>query len=389
MRLLHHQTRRAAHLTLVLPTILLGGLAGCDRASSDDSAQRQTGNVPVSVAEVRLETLRETVRGIGTLRAAETVEIKPEMDGIIREICFEEGQEVQRDQLLFALDDEKLDRQLAAGKAALRAARIRQDDALRLFRRMQELVERAVANQDELDDTETAYLAAEAEAARMEAEVQLLQAQLDDTRLVAPLTGVISERTVDVGDYVTAGDHLATLYRVSRMEIGFALPERYMGRIRQGQAVAVTVSAYPDREFDGRVYFVSPQVDETTRELLVKAVVENPEGLLKPGAFGTAVVTLDVREQCPVVPENALVATRTGYIVFVVNGEVARRREVSIGLRAAGTVEIRAGLTPGETVVFEGQMNLSDGTAVQIVRAAGLPDEPEKQPDQTEVDERP
>ena len=151
------------------------------------------------------------------------------------------------------------------------------------------------------------------------------------------------------------------------MEIAFTLPERFMGRVRSRQELAVRVSAYPDRRFEGEVYFVSPQVDESTRDFLVKATVKNAEGLLKPGAFGTAVVTLDVRERRLVIPEEALVATRTGYLVFVVEDQTARRRDVQIGLRQAGVVEIREGLEPGERVVRTGHMNLSDGTRVQFI----------------------
>jgi membrane fusion protein (multidrug efflux system) len=351
---------------VALAAIVMCSTAGCNRSESGNADPHPTEAVLVTVAEVRAQTLRETVRGIGTLRAAETVEIKPEIDGIIRAIHFEEGGQVQAGQLLFALDEDKLKHELAAGRAALRAARVRLADAERLFQRMQELVARNVANQDELDDTETAYLAAEAEVIRMEAEVELLQARLDDTRLRAPFDGVVSERHVDVGDYVKAGTHLATLYRIAQMEISFALPERFMGRVQPEQAVVIQVAAYADRDFAGQVYFVSPQVDETTRDFLVKATVDNPEGLLKPGAFGTAVVTLEVREQRPVVPEEALVATRAGYIVFVVEDQIARRRMIQIGLRAAGVVEIRAGLQLGERVVRAGQMKLSDGAPVRV-----------------------
>ena len=226
-----------------------------------------------------------------------------------------------------------------------------------------------------------------AEVDRLEAEVEFAMARLDDTLIRAPFEGLISERLVDAGDYAQAGDHLATLYRVSQMEITFTLPERFMGRVRAGQTVMVAVSAYPDRRFAGQVYFVSPQVDESTRDFLVKVTLENREGSLKPGCFGTAVVTLDVREQRPVIPEEALVATRQGYIVFVVQGDAARRREVHIGLRQAGLVEIREGLALGESVVRAGHMNLSDGAGVRVAADGGEPAE-QKAPPSAEPDQR-
>ncbi|MFH1747851.1 MAG: efflux RND transporter periplasmic adaptor subunit [Planctomycetota bacterium] len=382
-------SRWATGLAVALAAASLAGLSACDSKEETNPTGPRKKSIPVRVAEVRWDTLRETVRGIGTLQAAETVEIKPEIDGLITEIHIAEGDAVEKGQILVSIDDEKLRRQLAAGKAALRAATVRRDEALREYRRIQNLFDRGIEIQDARDRTEATYLAADAEVARMEAEVQLLQARLDDTRILAPFDGVISEHSVDPGDYVKAGDYLATLHRISQMEVAFTVPERFMGRVKPAQPVAVTVTAFPEREFPGEVYFVSPQIDKTTRDFLVKARVENQDGLLKPGAFGTAVVTIDVHEQVPVVPEKALVATRTGYIVYVVNNHIARRHEVRIGLRETGKVEIRAGLEPGEKVVIEGQLNISDGAAVRLPGDEREQSGPTTQPATPESEDRP
>jgi membrane fusion protein (multidrug efflux system) len=380
MKPVNHRLLFLLQLALAAAFALSSGQVGCRKARPDETGPASDEGVPVRITLVEPGTLRETVRGIGTLQAAETVEIKPEINGFIRTIPFEEGAGVQAEQLLFSIDDRKQRHQLAAAEAALKLARVRRVDAQRRFDRMRELLERGSADQDELDGVETEYHAALAEVDHMEAEAELAQTRLNDTRLLAPFDGIISEHRVDVGDYVTAGDHLATLYRVSQMEIAFTLPERFMGRVRSGQAVAVEVSAYPGRQFEGAVYFVSPQVSESTRDFLVKATVVNPKGLLKPGAFGTAVVTLAVREQCPVVPEEALVATREGYIVFVIEGQAARRRTVRIGLREAGVVEIREGLGLGERIVRAGHMNLSDGVRIRETLSDDKPAAPEQAP---------
>lgn len=379
----------STRLAVALAVASLAGLSACDSRKETNSAGPREKAVPVRVAEVRRDTLRETVRGVGTLQATETVEIKPEINGLITEIHIAEGDAVEKGQILVSIDDEKLRRQLAAGTAALRAATVWRDDGLREYKRIQGLFEQGIETQTALDTTEAVYLAAEAEVARTEAEVQLLQARLDDTRIFAPFDGVISEYSVDPGDYVQAGDYLATLHRVSQMEVAFTVPERFMGRVKPAQPVAVTVTAFPEREFPGEVYFVSPQIDKTTRDFLVKARVENPDGLLKPGAFGTAVVTIDVREQVPVVPEKALVATRMGYIVYVVNSHTARRHEVQIGLRETGKVEIRAGLEPGELVVVEGQLSISDGVAVRLPEDEREENRPTTQPATPESEDRP
>ena len=153
------------------------------------------------------------------------------------------------------------------------------------------------------------------------------------------------------GGFLMTGQELATVYQVDPWELEFYLSERHLGQVRRGQEIAVTIAAYPDRPFRGRVDFVAPAVREATRDFLVKATIPNPDGLLKPGAFATALVTVNVREARPVVPEEALVATRLGYLVFTVEGGIARAREVRIGLRQDGMVEIREGLQVGDRVV--------------------------------------
>jgi membrane fusion protein (multidrug efflux system) len=364
-------------------------LSACERPQPERPGAGARAAVAVRVADVQSDTLRETVRGVGTLQAVETVDLKPEIDGLIAAIDVAEGEQVEKGQRLFSLDDRKLLRQRQATQAALRAAVVRRDDAQREYRRISDLFERGIETQTRHDAAEAVYLAADAEVARWEAEVELVQARLEDTQITAPFAGVISEHDVDPGAYVRAGDHLATLHRVAETEVAFTIPERFMGRVRTGQPVAVTVTAFPGREFPGEVNFVSPQIDETTRDFLVRARVDNPDSLLKPGAFATAVVTIGERAAVPVVPEEALVATRSGYIVFVINSHTARRRAVQIGLRAAGKVEIRSGLEPGEAVVVAGQLSVSDGVSVRLSGEAAAEDASAPRPSAAGAEARP
>ncbi len=347
---------------IVVAAALLGG-CGDDKAKGVSPQGKR--RVPVSVAQVQKETLEETVRGIGTLRAIEVVELRPEIAGTVVEILFEEGQEVKAEALLFTLDASKLQQEQAARRAELEAAQIRLSNAKRRFERFDSLSAGAVSR-DERDDVETFFQTAKADVDRLEAELARVAERLKDTRINAPFTGMISEHKVDVGDFVEVGDLMATLYRADELEVAFTVPERFMGRVKRGQPVEILVDAYPDHRFRADVTFVSPSVDERTRDFLVKAIVGNPERVLKPGAFATAVVTVATRENRPVIPESALVATRSGYIVFVVRDGTAYRRDVGIGLRKPGVAEIREGLAAGETVVTAGQMNLSDGVGVTV-----------------------
>jgi membrane fusion protein (multidrug efflux system) len=150
------------------------------------------------------------------------------------------------------------------------------------------------------------------------------------------------------------------------MEIEFTVPERYVNRVREGQRVIIRTAANPEQTFEGNVFFISPTIRENTRVLLLKARIDNRQGRLRPGAFANVELILQVREQALVIPEEALVPTRTGYVVFVVRDQIARQQAVAIGLRRPGIVEITDGLAAGDTVIRAGHIAVADGDKVEI-----------------------
>jgi membrane fusion protein, multidrug efflux system len=371
--------RGTRNALLVLASLVLGtaavllALQAERRTPPGPPEARERPAVPVEVAHVTPMTLEETVHGIGTLRATAQVELRAELAGRVHAIHFVEGGPVEEGQLLVELDESKLRRRLEARQAALAAAEVRERNARRTLERQQQLREGGLVPEEEVDRAQTELDAAHAEVERLEAELALIEEELAETRIRAPFTGVISERRVDRGAFITMGEVLAHLYQIDPLEIAFSVPERHMGRVRRGQPVRVAVAAYPDRPFVGAIDFVSPVVEEATRDFLVKAAVPNPDGQLKPGAFATAVVTVGRREERPAIPEEALVATRHGYMVFVIEDGVARMQPVRTGLRRGGHVEVLEGLTTGEQVVRRGHLRLSGGERVREA-GPGAPD---------------
>jgi membrane fusion protein, multidrug efflux system len=367
------RTRRALILAVFGAIILAGFLwvrFGPERGADAAPAERPA--VPVEIFEVERMDLAETVRGVGTLEAAQMVEIRPEISGVITGIHFQEGSLVQAGQLLVELRSDKLRLQLEAQEAGLRAAEVRQKNAGQQFQRAQDLYAQGLISSEDFDAARAEAESAIAEAERLEAEVALVQEQLRDTQIRAPFAGRISERRFDLGAFVTPSDPLASLFEVSTLELVMSLPERHSGRVAPGQRVRIQIAAFPGEFFEGQVFFVSPAIAEASRDLLIKAAVPNAEGRLLPGAFADAVLTLGYREHRPVIPEEAIVATRTGYMVFVVENETARARPVETGLRQEGLVEVVAGVGAGERVVRLGHMRLNDGSAVRIVGPAAL-----------------
>ncbi len=335
-------------------------LAACGR----DGGEQARPGIPVETVRAELGTLRERVRGIGTLRAVETVELRAEVPGTIRSLHFQEGGFVQQGQALYTLDDRKLSHELEAREAALAQARAGLVETRARHVRAEQLFKSSNLSETDYDRAATALKQAEGAVSQAEAMVQLAREQRRDAEIVAPLSGPISESLVDVGDYVRVGDELATLYRVDPLEISLRIPERFAGRVQVGQPLEVEADSRPGEAFQGEVSFVSPAVDETTRDLLVKARIANPDGALRPGGFATALVTVQEHAANPVVPEQALVASRDGYRVFVVRDGIAELRPVRIGVREPGRVEIREGVSAGDVVVRSGQIHLAPGMAV-------------------------
>ncbi|MFW6217058.1 MAG: efflux RND transporter periplasmic adaptor subunit, partial [Desulfohalobiaceae bacterium] len=275
---------------------------------------------------------------------------------------------VPQGELLFEIERKKLSRRLLAQEAALEEARAKLKNARLTHQRLSLLRQQDMVSEERYDQAQAELEAAAATVDRLESEVELARLELQDTAIHSPLSGFISESEVDPGTFVSVGEPLATLYATDPLEIAFFVPEKYSGRVESGQEVRVRVAAYSEQVFQGEVNFVSPTVQASTRKLKVRALIDNPEHRLKPGTFATATLVLQTREDLPVIPEIALVSTREGYMVYVLDQDKKRvhGREVKTGMRKPGLVEIQEGLKPGEIVIAAGHMQLEDGSRVNI-----------------------
>lgn len=357
--------------------ILLVGLAaflylrGSEDSQEEVSAERPP--VAVEISPVASITLRDSVRGIGSLRAIQDVEIKLESGGRIKAVHFQEGGYVSKGELLFEIEESKHIQRLSTSRAALEETLTRLENLRRNHERYIRLFESGVISENEFDGVRTEKEAAEAQVRRLQAQVELTREELKDTAVRAPFSGFISRRLVEPGSFVTQGQHLATMYQTDPLEISFMVPERYLAGINTGQEVLTAVSSYPDETFKGQVSFISPSVDESTRNFEVRANIDNVDNRLRPGSFSSAEVILGYRENTLVVPERSLVPTRDGYLVFVLDQDASKveSRDIKTGLRRPGMVEIVEGLELGELVVVAGHMNLSDGFKVKVVEDTG------------------
>jgi membrane fusion protein, multidrug efflux system len=327
---------------------------GCRPAGADASAGGG-GPPPTQVVAVAasVQTVAENLSLVGTLAANESVELKSEIDGVVQEILFTEGARVQAGDLLVRLDDSKLSAAVVEAEANFKLS-------LANHQRAQQLQDKLISQQE--------YDQAAATFSVNEAGLELKRRQLKDTRIHAPFAGTISARSISPGQVITRSTTLTWLIDLDPMKAEVTVPERFLGQVQQGQKLAFVVAAFPDRKFTGEVYFISPFVDPATRTALVKALIPNPDAMLKPGMFASMDLTLTLRKEAVVVPESALLQGAERTTVYVVDQEnKAQIRPVRPGVRMAGVVEILEGVKAGETVIIEGLQKVRPGGQVAVV----------------------
>ena len=306
--------------------------------------------MPVDVDTARREIVIDAVRATGHIEAMQAVDLRPDEQGRITALLFEEGQSVAEGAPLIKIDDAMLRAQLERVKADRDLAR-QQLDRIRRLR-----AENASTPAD-LERAEAGHRSAEAQ-------LGVLELQIARTTVRAPFSGVVGQRFVSAGDYVTSASRLLTLQTVDPQRAVIEVPERHAVTLRRGQTVEFTVAARPGQIFRGQVEFIDPVVQGANRTILVKARVPNRDQLLRPGMFVEARLATGTRPNAIVIPEDAVQPLRTSNIVWAVVDGKASRRVVQLGARAQGKVEIVSGVNVGELVVTGGLERMSEGMPV-------------------------
>jgi membrane fusion protein (multidrug efflux system) len=306
--------------------------------------------MPVEVVVARADTVVDAIISTGEIEALQSVELRPDIEGRIAAILVREGAEVSRGTPLFKVDDAEL-------KAEVARAEAERDLAQQSLTRTRDLLGQKASSQAELER-------AEATSRGTAAQLELLKVRLDRTVVRAPFAGVVGERTISLGDYVTTSSPLVTIQTVSPQRAAFQVPERYAERLKVGQVVTFRVASLPGKEFTGRVDFVDPTVRLPSRTIMVKAQVPNPRRELQAGMFIEVRLATAVRPKAVVIAEDAVLPLQGSTFVWVAADGKATRRQVELGVRTPGFVEARSGVEAGEQVVVGGQERLAEGAPV-------------------------
>jgi membrane fusion protein (multidrug efflux system) len=313
----------------------------------------------VEVVAARRDTVTDVIGATGQIEAMQSIELRPDVDGRISEILVREGTTVTAGTPLFRID-------AAERRADVARATADRDLARQALERTRDLLSQQASSQADLER-------AEATARSTQAQLDLLTVRLDRSLVRAPFSGVTGQRFVSLGDYVTSASRLIALQTVSPQRAVLQVPERYYQQMQLGQEVDFKVAAIPGRAFTGKVEFIDPAVRLPARTVTVKAVVPNPKNELHAGMFIEAKLATATRPDATVVPEDAVVPLGGKNFLWLAAKGKASRREIVLGVRTSGFVEVQDGVVPGDLVVVGGLDRMSEGADVEARTVERLP----------------
>lgn len=359
-------SRRRTLIVAIIGIVLALGAARALLRPSRAGAEPETPgpggampSMPVDVDTARVETVTDAVRATGRIEAIQAIELRPDAQGRITDLLFREGQAVAAGTALLKIDDAML-------VAQAERATAERDLARQQLERVRRLRADNASSPADLERAEAAARSADAALA-------LLKLQIERTTVRAPFGGVVGQRFVSQGDYVTPSTRLLTLQTMDPQHVVIEVSERHAAQLKRGQPIEFTVGAYPSRRFEAEVEFIDPVVQNDGRTITVKARAANPGHQLKPGMFVEARLATATRPNAVVVPEDAVQPLRTGNVAWaVVNGK-ASRRLVELGARAPGVVEVTSGVAAGEVVVVGGLERMGEGMPVAPQARAQAP----------------
>jgi membrane fusion protein (multidrug efflux system) len=351
----------------ILPLLAALMSAGCHGASESSAQAENAAATPVHVQTLAVaqQPMPEFLTLTGTLHANQQSEIAADASGKILQALVERGQSVKRGQVIVTLDARSATLSATAASAQAQLAQTQLEQAQRECDRVKHLLDTGAISQADFDRQTAQCTANQWSATAAEAQQQSATKLVGDTQIRAPFDGVIGERMVNVGQYVLPSTEVATIYQPDPLRLQLTIPEADVSAVHVGMTVGFTVAAFGDEHFDGTVKFVSPNVRESSRDLIVEAVVPNDAGKLKPGMFAVAKLQLAEKSEA-VVSSKAVLRDDTATRLFVVGPDKQiQERLVQLGETKGDLVAVLSGVTAGEAVVLQPGPEVRDGVRVE------------------------
>jgi membrane fusion protein (multidrug efflux system) len=358
--------KRKFFIVTAILLVLVGALAGVKalqiKALMKAGAAFVVPPETVSGAEVRKEAWESTLEAVGSVAAVQGVQLRAELAGTVREIAFESGATTEEGRLLVQLDTSSEEADLRSAEAQAELARLN-------LQRARDLRAQGVISQSELDAAEAAFR-------QTTATEDVVRATIAKKTIRAPFAGRLGIRSVNLGQYVNAGDPIVSLHSLDPVYVDFRLPEQQLPRVKRGMTARVYTDATPGRTFLGTVTALNPEIDVSTRNIRVQATVPNRDGELRPGMFARVELVLPESNDYLVIPATSVLHAPYGDSVFVVRetrdektGNAAMTvamTTVRLGPARGDFVAVTNGLEAGQTVVTSGVFKLRNGSSVVL-----------------------
>ena len=305
----------------------------------------------VNVIQLKKETLNNQLQVSGTILPNESVDIKPEINGLVTKVNFKEGQYVTKGTPLLYLNDNELQAQYQRLQYTQKLVQTQES-------RQKQLLAREAISQEEYDIVLNQYNTALAD-------IRLVQAQLEKTVIRAPFNGLLGLRQVSEGAVINAANIIVRIVNIDPIKLEFSIPERYAGLVTVGSSIYFS-SESSTEEVEGKVYAFEPQIDAATRTIKLRAQSPNKSSKYLPGMFVKIRFVLDVKEDALLVPAESVIPELSGYKVFVVGADgKAEQRMIEIGTRTDTQVQVISGLKEGDLVLTTGVMQVRQGMPVK------------------------
>lgn len=310
----------------------------------------------VSTIKAEKQEWQNEIKAVGTLVAAKGTDIAPETQGLVESLAFESGQDIEAGAPLLQLRSAEERASLAALESQLKLA------TLTVERDDKQIKARAIS--------QATYDADKANFDNLQAQVNKQKAVLEKKDIRAPFAGRLGLRHVDIGQYISAGTSVVTLQQLDPLYLDFTLPQQSLTSINLGQKITAHTDAFSDRTFEGVITAIDAKVNETTRNINVRATIPNPEKILLPGLFAGLTLTVGTPAQYLTLPQTAITFNPYGSTVYVVekDGEklTAKMAFVKTGLTRGDQVAVLDGIKEGDEIVTAGQVKLRNGSPIAV-----------------------
>ncbi|MDN6319703.1 MAG: efflux RND transporter periplasmic adaptor subunit [Marinobacter sp.] len=347
-------------IAIIFLGVVLGGIFGYkfyQFGQMEEQLSKPQPPAEISATKARTESWTPSIKAVGSIKAINGIEVANEVPGVIASINFESGDTVKKGDILIRLNT-------AIDEAAVRTRKAEAHLAEQEFKRISDLLPKRAVSQSQYDESKANYDAAKAR-------VNEAEAQLSKKVIRAPFDGTLGIRMVDQGAYIATGTPIVEVNMLDPIYVDYTLSEKNLTNVSSGYSVIATVAAVPDQQFEGKVSAINTSINPETRTVRVRATLDNPDNLLRPGMFATIRTRQPEDDEVVTVPRTAISYNTYGDYVFTVeeNDEgdlVVNRRSVETGETRDPRVAITSGLEAGEQVVSKGLLRLRAGQTVEI-----------------------